>query len=87
MEVIHQIIDGKILNQVVALPKPMQEILVEIIVKPADKKERLLLTRSELRKRLRGSHTESLSGALQASANMTLNELRAERRLKYERVD
>ena len=87
MEVIHQIIDGKILNQVVALPKPMQEILVEIIVKPADKKERLLLTRSELHKQLRGSHTESLSGALQANANMTLNELRAERRLKYERVD
>ena len=87
MEAIHQIIDGKILNQVIALPKPMQEILVEIVVKPAGKRAMSVLTRSELRKRLRGSHTESLSGALQANTNMTLKELRAERRLKYERVD
>ena len=64
MEAIHQIIDGKILNQVVSLPKPMQKILVEIVVKPAEKSARPLLTRSELHKRLRGSHTESLSGVL-----------------------
>ena len=87
MEAIRQIIDGKILNQVIALPKPMQEILVEIVVKPVEKKARPRLTRSELRKRLRGSHTESLSGALKTNASMTLKELRAERRLKYERVD
>ena len=87
MEVIHQIIDGKILNQVIALPKPMQDIFVEIIIKPVDTQTTLTLTRSELRKRLSGSHTESLSGALQTTANLTLKELRAERRLKYERVD
>ena len=87
MEAIHQIIDGKVLNQVIALPKPMQEILVEIIITPADKKKKPVLTKSELRKRLRGSHTESLTGALMTSNNITLEELRTERRLKYGRVD
>ena len=87
MEVVHQFIDGKILSQVITLPKPMQEMLVEIVVKPAKKNEASSLSRSELSKLLRGSHTESLTGALVASDNMTLKELRAERRLKYERID
>jgi len=87
MEAIRQIIDGKILNQVIALPEPMRNIFVEIIIKPANKQVKPLLTRNELRKRLHGSHTESLSGVLQASTNLRLKEFRAERRLKYERVD
>jgi len=87
MEAIHQIIDGKILNQVISLPEPMQNIFVEIIIKPADKQANPALTRSDLQKRLLGSHTESLSSALQPNANLSLKKLRAERRQKYERVD
>ena len=82
MEVIHQVIDGRILNQVISLPKPLQEIMVEIIIKPAVIKPKLTMTRSELRARLRGSHTESLSGVLRANTDVTLNKLRAERRKK-----
>jgi hypothetical protein len=81
MEAIHQVIDGRILNQVISLPKPLQEVMVEIIIKPAATKSKLTMTRSELRARLRGSHTESLSGALRANTDMTLDELRAERRM------
>ena len=87
MDAIHQIIDGRILNQVITLPKPMQDMFVEIIIRPAKKQAKPTLTRNELRKRLSGSHTELLSGAIQTNMKMTLRELRAERRLKYERVD
>ena len=87
MDAIHQIIDGKVLNQVIALPKPMQDIVLEITIKPADKQAKPALTRNALQKRLHGSHTESLSHALQINANLRLKELRAERRLKYECFD
>ena len=87
METIHQIIDGKILNQVITLPKSMQDILVEILIKPASEQEKQVLTRSELRAWLRGSHTESLSGVIQANSDMTLEELRTERRSRYECTD
>jgi len=81
MEVIHRIIDGKILNQVISLPKPMQEILVEIIVKPAKAQSRPILNRNELRAQLRGSHTEALSGVIPTNDYKTLEELRAERQI------
>jgi hypothetical protein len=87
MEALHQIIDGKILNQVIDLPKPMQDIFVEVIIKPAQKQVKPKIARGELRARLRGSHTESLSGAIQTTGDMTLEKLRAERRVKYERAD
>ena len=67
MEAIHQVIDGRILNHVISLPKPLQEVMVEIIIKPVAIKPKLTITRSELRARLRGSHTESLSGVLRAN--------------------
>ena len=87
METIRQVVDGKILSQVITLPVPMRDSLVEIIVTPFDGQEKPALTRSGLRARLQGSHTESLSGALPSQADTTLEEFRAERRLKYERAD
>ena len=86
MDTIHQVVDGKVLNQVIVLPKQMQNILVEIIVRPAAVKatHRPKLSRSELRALLSGSHTEALSGAIKTNTNMTLEEYRAERRRKYE---
>ena len=87
MQTIHQVIEGRILNQVIALPKPMQDIFVEIIIRPARKQVKPTLTRSELRSRLRGSHTESLSGIIKANSDIMLKDLRAERRVKYECAD
>jgi hypothetical protein len=87
MEAIHQIIEGKILNQVISLPKQVQDILVEIIIKPVEKQTKPAMTRSELSMLLRGSHTESLSGAVQSDKDISLEDLRAERRIKYECTD
>lgn len=87
METIHQVIDGRVLNKVVTLPKPMQDMLVEIIVTPIRKQVKPRLTRSALLAKLQGSHTEALSGIIQASDNKTLEEYRSERRAKYERAN
>jgi len=87
MEAIHQVIDGRVLNTVVTLPKPMQNMLVEIIITPAKKQPQSRLTRRALRAKLQGSHTEALSGSIKANENKTLDEYRAERRAKYERVN
>ena len=35
MNTLHQVIEGRVLNKVISLPKSMQDIYVEIIVKPA----------------------------------------------------
>ena len=87
METIRKIVDGKVLNQVISLPITMQNTLVEIIVIPVENRTNIALKRSELQARLRGSHTESLSGALPSNAEMTVAEMRRERRMKYECAD
>ena len=87
MEAIHQVVDGRILNKVITLPKPMQDMLVEVIVTPVKKQSKTRLTRNALREKLQGSHTEALSGAIQVSEDKTLEEYRTERRFKYERVN
>ena len=88
MEAMRQIVEGSLLNQVIALPKSLQNILVEVTVKPViEEAKPEKLTRNMLRAQLQGSHTESLSGILPADMDMTLEELRKERRTKYERAD
>ena len=88
MEAMRQIVEGSLLNQVIALPKSLQNILVEVTVKPViNEAKPEKLTRNKLRSQLQGSHTESLSGILPVSIDITLEELRGERRMKYERVD
>ena len=87
METVHQIIEGKLLNKVVDLPKSLQNILVEITIAPAVEKSTPILTRNELRAQLHGSHTESLSGVLQTQVEINLKELREERLAKYECFD
>ncbi|MCL2321569.1 MAG: hypothetical protein FWC47_05605 [Oscillospiraceae bacterium] len=84
METVSQIVDGRLLSQVISLPKTLQNILVEVTVRPATQNPKQpILTRSTLRKQLQGSHTESLSGVL-ASVSLSLDELRMERRMKYD---
>ena len=87
MEAIRKIVEGKILNQVVALPVTMHNKLVEVIILPVEHSANSTLKRSELRAMLSGSHTESLSGALPSDAELTVAEVRRERRAKYERAD
>ena len=90
MEKIQQIVKGNVLNKVIAIPKSMQNMLVEITVVPvkqATKQPKARITRDGLRARLNGSHTEYLIGALQFHKEISLEELRAERRSKYERTD
>ena len=84
MESVSQIVDGRLLSQVITLPKTLQNILVEVTVKPASQNTKQpILTRNTLRKQLQGSHTESLSSVL-PSISLSLDELRAERRMKYD---
>ena len=84
METVNQIVDGRLLSKVISLPESLQNILVEVTVKPADQNEiQPNLTRNMLRKSLQGSHTKSLLGIL-PSADLSLKELQAERRAKYE---
>jgi len=84
METIRKIVDGNVLNQVITLPVTMQNTLVEIIVMPVENSTSTTLKRSELKAKLRGSHTESLSGTLPSNSEMTVAELHRERRIKYE---
>jgi len=87
METVHQIVDGKVLSQVIDLPIPMQSILVEVTIKPAEKQVKPKLNRNKLRAYLHGSHTEYLSGVLSSQADVTLEKIRLERRMKYECFD
>jgi len=82
MDTVHQIIESKQLSKVIKLPKSLQNTLVEITIKPAAKKEKAILTRSKLRAKLSGSHTELLSGILQPKMDINLDEIRDERRSK-----
>ena len=87
MEAVHQVVNGRVLNRVIKLPKAMQDIFVEVTVKPAEEQKNPVISRNELRAKLKGSHTESLSGVIKGSKEMTLEEHRAERRSKYERAN
>jgi len=87
MEAVHQVMEGKVLSQVITLPKSFHNVMVEVTVAPVVNIPEQSLTRNKLRNQLGGSNTESLSGVLRSSEHITLEEIRAERRIKYERVD
>ena len=84
MKAIRKIVEGNVLNQVIDLPVEMQNTLVEIVIAPVEKSINTTLSRSELRAKLPGSHTQMLTGVLPSSAEITIAELRKERRMKYE---
>ena len=85
MHTIIQIVDGRVLSQVIALPKALQDVKVRITISPIVETKNQQLTRSVLRSRLKGSHTAALTGVLKQAANADFKELQAERRaIKYE---
>ena len=87
MEAIRQIIDSRLLNGIISLPKNFQNEKVEIIVFLKEEATSIpKLTMNEIDNMLKGSVTESLIGAA-PQTNMTLEDYRAERLEKYESVD
>jgi hypothetical protein len=87
MATVKHIVDGNLLSSVVSLPESFLNIKLEITITPvAEGKDEPYLTRMELRSMLKGSVTESLSGSLPCT-DKTLEDFRAERLGKYERVD
>ena len=87
MEAIHQVVNGRVLNRVISPPKAMQDIYVEVIMKPAEKQSKPKISRSALRAMLKGSHTEALTGIIRVSEDISLEDYQAERRSKYERTN
>ena len=87
MEAIKQVIDSKLLNGVISLPKNFQNKKVEIIIFLNEEKTTMMnFTMNDIDEMLKGSVTESLIGAVPQS-DLLLNDYRAERLKKYERTD
>ena len=85
MHTVIQVVDGRVLGQVIALPKALQDVRVRITIAPIVETKTQQLTRSALCSRLKGSHTAALTGVLKQAANVDFKELQAERRaIKYE---
>ena len=89
MNSISQVVEGRVLGQVITLPKSLQESMVRITIVPiADKevKKTKKITRKMLQDSLKGSQVEAITGILKDAGNIDLKEMQAERRsLKYER--
>lgn len=87
MEAIRQIIDSKLLDGVISLPKGFRNKKVEIIVFLKEEQSFLpLLTKGDIDNMLQGSVTASIIGALSQS-DKSLEDYRIERLTKYERAD
>ena len=85
MAAVRQIINSSMLNHVVPLPEHMQNIQVEIVITAIQQNHtKRLMTQEQLLAQLNGSHTQALSGVISADNDFSLDELRAERRRKYE---
>jgi hypothetical protein len=88
MHALREIVDGSRLDAVVALPREWQRRKVEIIVLPLTEPEPVFprLTARMIEEMLPGSLTQSLAGAL-AGADISAEEIKAERLAKYESDD
>jgi len=87
MEAIRQFVDGRLLSNIITLPRYYQSRKVEIVIIPVEEKfGKLSFTRKEIDEMQKGSITEKLIGSV-PNLNITLEDYRAERLSKYERVD
>jgi len=88
MNAVRQVVNGDTLAKVIKLPKHLQSRQVEIIVMPVEQNvRRRPITRSQLEALLSGSNTEALTGALPAEFDVEIDQIRIERRAKYESLD
>ena len=87
MEAIKRIVDSKLLNGVISLPKNFLNKKVEIIIYLNEENKIIpKLTMNDIETMLKGSITESLIGSVPQST-MTLKDYRTERLKKYDLVD
>jgi len=88
MNAVRQVVDGNTLAQIIKLPEHMQSRQVEIIVIPVEQnRRRHPIKRSQLEALLSGSNTEALTGSLPANFDVEVDQIRIERRAKYESSD
>ena len=84
MEAVRQVIDSTLLSGIVPLPKRFENKKVEIVVSLNEEEKALpSLSISDIDSMLKGSITESLTGAI-PQTEKTLDDYRAERLSKYE---
>ena len=87
MEVVTQVIDSTLLSGIISLPKRFQNKRVEVVISIKDEEKTLPpLTMSDIDAMVKGSITESLTGAIPQSGK-TLDDYHAERLAKYERAN
>ena len=79
MEFVRQVVDSNILDQVLSLPHSFRNHKVEILVFPVQDRK------MQLNDLMEGSITQSLIGAIPHS-DITLDEIRALRLKKYDRI-
>jgi len=84
MEAVRQVIDSRLLSGIILLPKKFENKKVEIVVSLNEEEKTLpSLSISDIDSMLKGSITESLTGAI-PQTDKTLDDYRAERLSKYE---
>jgi len=84
MEAVRQVIDSRLLSGIILLPKKFENKKVEIVVSLNEEEKTLpSLSMSDIDSMLKGSITESLTGAI-PQTDKTLDDYRAERLSKYE---
>jgi hypothetical protein len=87
MEAVRRIVEGSQLSNVIPLPHYFRNRKLEIIVIPAeDSTDSPLPSRNEIDAMLEGSLTQTLIGSV-PNTERTLEDYRAERLSKYERID
>ncbi|MCL2221014.1 MAG: hypothetical protein FWC20_01655 [Oscillospiraceae bacterium] len=84
MEAVRQVIDSTLLSGIIPLPKKFENKRVEIVVSLNEEEKAIpSLSMSDIDSMLKGSITESLTGAI-PQTEKTLDNYRAERLSKYE---
>ena len=87
METVRQVIDSRLLSGIITLPRRFLNRKVEVVITLEESKAILpSLTIGDIDAMLKGSITESLTGAIPQS-DKTLDDYRAERLAKYECVN
>jgi len=79
MRAVKRIVDGKILSQVIELPRSFQNQQVEVIAYPVARRSPMpQMTKKEIADLLKGSVAESIAGILPDNG-LSYDEMRAER--------
>ena len=87
METVRQVIDSRLLSGIITLPRRFLNRKVEVVITLEESKTIIpSFTVGDIDAMLKGSITESLTGAIPQSGK-TLDDYRAERLAKYECVN